>query len=100
MTLQTRIIFWFVAIICMAMGVWGIHHSGYAKGYEQRELEYQAAEAAAQREARATEARQAETFTGAINEHNRTTNRNQTDAAGTHAERDRVRTPTVTPPTR
>ena len=91
MTLQIRIITTFISIICLVVGVWAAHHVGYTDGYAQRELEYQAAEAAAQREARATDARQTETLVGAVNEHTQTTTRNQADAVATHAERDRVR---------
>jgi hypothetical protein len=91
MTLQGRIITTLVALIFLALSAWAAHYSGYTDGYAQRDLEYHAAEAALQREARATEARQTETLTGAINEHTKTTNRNEADAVDTHAERDRVR---------
>lgn len=91
MTLQSRIIATLISIICLAVSAWVVHHSGYTDGYAQRELEYQAAEAAAQREARATEARQTETLLGAVDERTKTTNRNQADAVATHTERDRVR---------
>lgn len=91
MTPQSRIIATLISIICLAVSAWAAHHSGYTDGYAQRELEYQAAEAAAQREARATEARQTEALLGAVNEHTQTTTRNQADAVATHTERDRVR---------
>ena len=91
MMTQTRIIATLVFIIGFLASAWGVHHSGYTDGYAQRDLEYHAAEAALQREARAIEARQAETLLGAVDEHTKTTNRNQADAVATHAERDRVR---------
>ncbi|WP_310646838.1 hypothetical protein [Limnohabitans sp.] len=91
MTLQGRIITTLGALIFLALSAWAAHHSGYTDGYAQRDLEYHAAEAALQREARATEARQTETLLGAVDEHTETTNRNQADAVATHAERDRVR---------
>jgi hypothetical protein len=91
MTLQGRIITTLGALIFLALSAWAAHYSGYTDGYAQRDLEYHAAEAALQREARATEARQTETLLGAVDEHTKTTNRNQADAIATHAERDRVR---------
>ena len=91
MTLQGRIITTLGALIFLALSAWAAHYSGYTDGYVQRDLEYHAAEAALQREARATEARQTETLLGAVDEHTKTTNRNEADAVATHAERDRVR---------
>jgi hypothetical protein len=76
------------ALLIGALGL--LERRAEQRGYDRRELEYQAAESAAQDAARATEARQIETLTGAINEHTQSTNRNQADAVATHVERDRV----------
>jgi hypothetical protein len=77
------------ALLFGALGL--LERRAEQRGYDRRDLEYQAAESAAQEAARSTEARQTETLTGAINEHTKTTNRNEADAVATHAERDRVR---------
>ncbi len=79
----------FAVLLFAALGT--LERRAEQRGYDHRDLEYQAAESAAQEAARATEARQTETLTGAINEHTKTTNRNEADAVAIHAERDRVR---------
>lgn len=91
MTLHVRIIFWLLAIIGLVGGTWAIHHHGYTAGYEQRELEHQAAEAAAEKAARATEAKQTQTLIGAIDARTQTKQRLAADAAAAHLERDRMR---------
>ncbi len=90
-TLFTRIGLGAMLVAMCYLGITQFEHRAEQRGYDRRELEYQAAESAAQEAARATEARQTETLIGAINEHTQTTSRNQADAAATHAERDRVR---------
>jgi hypothetical protein len=79
-------------IAALLFGAFGLfERRAEQRGYDRCDLEYQASDAAAEKAARATEARQTETLIGAINEHTQTTNRNQADAVATHAERDRVR---------
>ncbi len=77
------------ALLFGALGL--LERRAEQRGYDRRDLEYQAAESAAQEAARATEARQTETLTGAINEHTQISNRNQADAGATRLERERVR---------
>jgi hypothetical protein len=75
----------------IALGLYQLEQYIEQKGYDRRDREYQAAELAAEREARATEQRQAEQLTGAINVRTQTTSINQAAAATTHLERERVR---------
>lgn len=87
MTIETKITCYLIAL---SAGAWGLHHRGYTAGYAQRQMEYQAADDAAQRAARATEARQAENFLGAINARTQTTSINHAAAVATHTKRERV----------
>lgn len=78
----------FAMLLFIALGA--LERRAEQRGYDRRELEYQAAESATQEAARATEARQTETLIGAMNEHTQTNNRNQAAAGATHVERQRV----------
>ncbi|WP_310613721.1 hypothetical protein [Limnohabitans sp.] len=90
-SLLTRITIALLTCGGIALGLYQLEQHIEQKGYDRRDREYQAAELAAEREARATEQRQAEQLTGAINARTQTTSINQAYAAATHLERERMR---------
>lgn len=90
-SLLTRIMIALLACGGIALGLYQLEQHIEQKGYDRRDREYQAAELAAERAARATEQRQTEQLTGAINARTQTVSINQADASATRAERERVR---------
>lgn len=89
-SLLTRITVALLACGGIALGLYQLEQHIEQKGYDRRDREYQAAELAAERAARATEQRQTEQLTGALNARTHTTSINQASAAATHLERERV----------